>query len=214
MTDHTQINPELGGPGGLRRLSARARELGLGLIVDFVPNHMGIQGGHNPYWEDVLRHGQASRYAHFFDISWHPLKRALDGRVLLPVLGDQYGRVLERGELQLRREGGHFTLQYWERTLPLSPRSLSRLLSWVEAALPRSADTAVRAELASIRRSVDNLPRSTTGDLTDTDRVIRAQEVEVMTRRLSELAQASAAVRSALDQAVTAATATPTSWTP
>ncbi|GGR66147.1 malto-oligosyltrehalose synthase [Deinococcus seoulensis] len=202
VTDHTQINPELGGLTGLRRLSGRARELGLGLIVDFVPNHMGIQGGHNPYWEDVLRHGQASRYAHFFDISWHPLKRALDGKVLLPVLGDQYGRVLERGELRLQRDGGHFTLQYWERTLPMSPRSLSLLLGWVEAALPRGTDTGVRAELASIRRSVDNLPRSTTGDLTDTDRVIRAQEVEVMTRRLSGLAQDSGSVRAALDQAV------------
>lgn len=209
VTDHTQINPELGGLAGLRRLSGRARELELGLIVDFVPNHMGIQGGHNPYWEDVLRHGQASRYAHFFDISWQPLKRALEGRVLLPVLGDQYGRVLERGELQLERQGGVFNLRYWERALPMSPRSTAHVLAWVQEALPSGTDTATRAELASIRRSVDNLPRSTSSDLTDTDRVIRAQEVEVMTRRVQALAEASGAVRAALEATVRAVNADP-----
>ncbi|MBZ9751013.1 malto-oligosyltrehalose synthase [Deinococcus sp. HMF7604] len=200
VTDHSQINPELGGLAGLRRLSARARELGLGLIVDFVPNHMGIQGGHNPYWEDVLRHGQASRYAHFFDISWHPLKRALDGKVLLPVLGDQYGRILERGELTLERSGGTFSLRYWERRLPLSPRSVALLLAWVQAALDPGVETATLGELASIRRSVDNLPRSTEPALTDTDRAIRAQEVEVMTRRVDALLASSPAVRAAADR--------------
>ncbi|GGR77688.1 malto-oligosyltrehalose synthase [Deinococcus sedimenti] len=209
VTDHAQINPELGGLKGLKRLSARARELGLGLIVDFVPNHMGIQGGHNPYWEDVLRHGQASRYAHFFDISWHPLKRALDGKVLLPVLGDQYGRVLERAELRLERQGGEFTLRYWERQLPLSPRSVAQLLAWTAAALPAGTDTVTLGELASIRRSVDTLPRSTSADLTDTDRVIRAQEVQVMTRRLGALLDESGAVRGALDATLDAVNADP-----
>ena len=128
VTDHSRIDDDLGGEGAFRRFAARARELGLGVVVDFVPNHMGIQGGHNPYWEDVLRHGQASRYAHFFDISWRPLKRALEGKVLLPVLGDQYGRVLERGELRLERDGGQFFLRYYDRRFPLSPRSLWALL--------------------------------------------------------------------------------------
>lgn len=105
VTDHSVVNPELGGVAGLRQFSARAVELGLGVVVDFVPNHMGIQGGHNRYWEDVLTHGQGSRYAHFFDISWQPLKQALEGKVLLPVLGDQYGRVLENGELSLEHAG-------------------------------------------------------------------------------------------------------------
>ncbi|GGL13306.1 malto-oligosyltrehalose synthase [Deinococcus radiotolerans] len=209
VTDHAQVNPELGGLSGLKRLSTRARELGLGLIVDFVPNHMGIQGGHNPYWEDVLQHGQASRYAHFFDISWHPLKRALDGKVLLPVLGDQYGRVLERGELRLERVGGAFTLRYWERQLPLSPRSVAQLLVWTAASLPAGTDTVTQGELASIRRSVDTLPRSTSADLTDTDRVIRAQEVQVMTRRLSALLEDSGPVRAALDATLDAVNADP-----
>ncbi|MFD1730971.1 alpha-amylase family glycosyl hydrolase [Deinococcus malanensis] len=139
VTDHAEVNPQLGGEAALRRFARRARELGLGLIVDFVPNHMGIQNGHNPYWEDVLQHGQASRYAHFFDISWQPLKRALEGKVLLPVLGDQYGRVLERGELRLERQGGRFFFRYYERLFPMSPRSLADLLSGSRPGLPRSA---------------------------------------------------------------------------
>lgn len=202
VTDHSRIDDDLGGEGAFRRFAARARELGLGVVVDFVPNHMGIQGGHNPYWEDVLRHGQASRYAHFFDISWRPLKRALEGKVLLPVLGDQYGRVLERGELRLERDGGQFFLRYYDRRFPLSPRSLWALLEGVEAHLPERVAQDTRAELASIARSVANLPRSVTPDLTGADREARAQEAAVVTRRLDALTRESRAVRDVLDAAV------------
>ncbi|MEW6422142.1 MAG: malto-oligosyltrehalose synthase [Deinococcota bacterium] len=207
VTDHTQVNPELGGEAGMRRLAARAEELGLGLIVDFVPNHMGIQGGHNPYWEDVLTHGQASRYAHFFDISWHPLKRALEGKVLLPVLGEQYGRVLERGELHLIHEGGRFFLTYWERRLPISPRSLAPLLEEVVARLDPCTPPTEGAELASIARAAGNLPRSVTADLTAAARLARAQESEVITRRLRALAETSLSVRTALERVVEAVNA-------
>ncbi|CAM3701797.1 malto-oligosyltrehalose synthase [Deinococcus frigens] len=202
VTDHSAVNPELGGLAGLRRFSARARELGLGVVVDFVPNHMGIQGGHNPYWEDVLMHGQASRYAHFFDISWQPLKRALEGKVLLPVLGDQYGRVLENGELELEHAGGRFFLRYWERQLPLSPRSIGLVLEAVKDQLPRETAEGIRAELASLARSMESLPRSYSDELTDVDRLSRAQELEVMTRRLRALLDTSSEVRAALDAAL------------
>ncbi|GGO39948.1 malto-oligosyltrehalose synthase [Deinococcus humi] len=216
VTDHSAVNPELGGMAGLRKFSARARELGLSVVVDFVPNHMGIQGGHNPYWEDVLMHGQASRYAHFFDISWQPLKRALEGKVLLPVLGEQYGRVLENGELKLEQSEGRFFLRYWERALPLSPRSIALVLEAAREHLPRARvspvpdavphlqSDAVRAELSSLARSVDNLPRSTSDALTDEDRLDRAQELDVMTRRLQALLNTSAEVRGALEAALAA----------
>ncbi|UQN05355.1 malto-oligosyltrehalose synthase [Deinococcus sp. QL22] len=209
VTDHASINPELGGEAGLRKLSAAARALGMGVVVDFVPNHMGIQGGHNRYWEDVLAHGQASRYGHFFDISWSPLKRALEGKVLLPVLGDAYGRVLERRELRLERDGGRFHFRYYERRLPMSPRSLAALLERVTEHLPATTAPAIRGELASIARSVSNLPRSTDAALTDEDRVGRAQEVEVMERRLAALAEASGTVRKVLDAAVQEVNAEP-----
>lgn len=203
VTDHARINPELGGLSGLRRFSARARELGLSVIVDFVPNHMGIQGGHNPYWEDVLRHGQGSRYAHFFDISWQPLKRALEGKVLLPTLGDQYGRVLERGELRLewqeQGELGRLFLRYWERRLPLSPRSVAMLLGWMLDALPPRVPEEAGAELASIARSIANLPRSSDPHLTDTDKLSRAQEMDVASRRLTALLGTAPGVRATLE---------------
>ena len=213
VTDHARINPELGGLEGLRRFSSAARDLGLSVIVDFVPNHMGIQGGHNPYWEDVLRHGQGSRYAHFFDISWQPLKRALEGKVLLPTLGDQYGRVLERGELQLSWEEqdgtGRFFLRYWERRLPMSPRSVALLLSWVPSALGRQVPDEASAELASITRSIQNLPRSNDPQLTDTDKLSRAQEVEVASRRLFTLLGSAPSVRAALSSVLDSVNADP-----
>ena len=209
VTDHARVNEELGGEPGLRRLAARARDLELGLIVDFVPNHMGIAGGHNPYWEDVLMHGQASRYAHFFDIAWRPLKRALEGKVLLPVLGEQYGRVLDSGELRLEREGGRFVLRLYGRALPLSPRSLILLLAGLEDELPENVPEDVRAELGSVARSVENLPRSVAPDLSDADREARAQEAGVVTRRLEDLAARSPAVARVLDAAVAAMNADP-----
>ena len=170
--------------------------------MDFVPNHMGIQGGHNPYWEDVLRHGQGSRYAHFFDISWHPLKRALEGKVLLPTLGDQYGRVLERGELKVELHGDEFFLCYWERKLPLSPRSLALLLGGILDGLPPRVDDLARAELASIARSVQNLPRSTDENLSDEDRLSRAQEADVIARRLGGLMETSKPICTAITSAL------------
>ena len=202
VTDHSVVNPELGGLKGLHKLSAAARELGLGVIVDFVPNHMGIQGGHNPYWEDVLKHGQASRYAHFFDIAWKPLRRALEGKVLLPVLGDQYGRVLERGELKVELHGNEFFLCYWERKLPLSPRSLALLLGGILDGLPPRVDDLARAELASIARSVQNLPRSTDENLSDEDRLSRAQEADVIARRLGGLMETSKPICTAITSAL------------
>ena len=95
VCDHNELNPELGGRAELEALSAEMKAHGLGLIVDFVPNHMGIEKALNPWWRDVLENGPASAYANFFDIDWLPVKRELENKVLLPVLGDQYGRVLE-----------------------------------------------------------------------------------------------------------------------
>ena len=88
VTDHNTLNPELGTPEDYGAYVAALKRNGLGQIVDFVPNHMGI-GPLNPYWMDVLENGQGSRFARFFDIDWHPLKEELANKVLLPILGDQ-----------------------------------------------------------------------------------------------------------------------------
>ena len=99
----------------------------MGQIVDFVPNHMGI-GERNEWWMDVLENGPSSVYAPYFDIDWHPLKEQLENKVLLPILGDQYGRVLEHGEFKIEFEKGSFFAKYYTHRLPIAPRTYSILL--------------------------------------------------------------------------------------
>ena len=101
---------------------------GLGQVLDMVPNHMGIERG-NALWCDVLENGPASLYAQFFDIDWDPVKAELRNKVLLPILGDQYGVVLERGELQLEYQDGAFVLHYFDHLLPLAPRQYQDVLA-------------------------------------------------------------------------------------
>jgi (1->4)-alpha-D-glucan 1-alpha-D-glucosylmutase len=98
VVDHRAINPELGGEAAFEAFVATLHAHGMGLILDIVPNHMGVFGDDNAWWQDVLQHGPMSRYARYFDIEWHPVNRDLEGKVLAPVLGDHYGDVLERGE--------------------------------------------------------------------------------------------------------------------
>src|SRR5262249_48714074 len=129
VSDHTRIRDELGGEPGLGRFAEALREHGMGLLIDLVPNHMGIAHCRNAWWRDVLENGPSSRFASVFDIDWHPVKRELADKVLLPMLGDQYGIVLERGELRLRLAGGVFTIDYYETSLPVAPRSYGRILS-------------------------------------------------------------------------------------
>jgi len=128
VSDHNRIREELGGEFAFIRFSDALRQHGLGLLVDLVPNHMGIAGNRNRWWLDVLEHGAGSRYAHVFDIDWNPAKPELAGKVLLPVLGDQYGIVLERGELRLELNDGVFTVRYDKTVLPIAPQSYSRIL--------------------------------------------------------------------------------------
>src|SRR5262245_29617316 len=89
VCDHNEFNPEIGTRGEFEEFAAELRKHGLGMIVDFVPNHMGIEHAINPWWRDVLQNGPSSAFARFFDIDWKPVKRELENKVLLPVLGEQ-----------------------------------------------------------------------------------------------------------------------------
>ncbi len=124
VLDHGKVSEELGGRDGHRRLCEQLARLGLGQIVDLVPNHMSIVGD-NPLWWDVLANGPASRYASFFDIDWEVADPSLHGKVLLPVLHDRYGVVLRSGELRLQRQGEHVVLRYRDQSFPLSDESVS-----------------------------------------------------------------------------------------
>ena len=128
VSDHNRIRAELGGEPALGRFSAALKRHGLGLIIDLVPNHMGIARNRNAWWLDVLEHGAASRHARAFDIDWTPTKPELAGKVMLPVLGDQYGNVLERGELRLALRDGRLTVHYYDTVLPIAPHSYARVL--------------------------------------------------------------------------------------
>ena len=130
IINHNRLNPEIGSEEDFHALAAALRAHGMGLIVDFVPNHMGI-GPDNAWWLDVLEWGQESPFAHYFDINWHPARADLEGRVLLPVLGDQYGVILEQGDLALRFDpaAGSFSVWYFDHRFPISPRSYAAILA-------------------------------------------------------------------------------------
>jgi (1->4)-alpha-D-glucan 1-alpha-D-glucosylmutase len=130
IVDHQSLNPELGGRAGFDALSTALLKAGMGLVMDIVPNHMGIGRSDNLWWLDVLEWGRASRYAHYFDIEWFPETQGIHDQVLLPVLGDLYGEVLERGELRLRFDAatGSYSVWYHEHRFPICPATYHRIL--------------------------------------------------------------------------------------
>ncbi|MBM7061891.1 malto-oligosyltrehalose synthase [Pseudomonas sp. UL073] len=131
VVDPTQINPELGGETGLRRLVEALREHGMGLILDIVSNHMAVGGGDNPWWLDVLEWGAASPYAAFFDIQWQSQDPLMDAQLLVPFLRSDYGDVLDAGEILLHFDGhsGGLYAQHFDHRFPLTPPSYADVLA-------------------------------------------------------------------------------------
>ncbi len=208
VVDHSRLSQDLGGEAGYDSLCRALAAEGLGQIVDLVPNHMGV-GSFNAWWMDVLENGPSSLYADHFDIDWHPLKGELENKVLVPVLGDQYGVVLERGELAIERDGGAFFLRHFAHRFPLAPRSVPVLLRHGIDRLrdELGAGDVHLQELESICTALDKLaPR----EEPDPDKMAeRAREKEVAKRRLGALCAASPAVRAHVDRAVAAFNGTP-----
>jgi (1->4)-alpha-D-glucan 1-alpha-D-glucosylmutase len=131
IVDHNSLNPEIGSREEFESFIDTLHGHGMGLILDLVPNHMGIAGDENAWWRDVLENGQASPYAAYFDIDWHPIRETLRGKVLLPVLSDHYGKVLESGELGLEfdRQRGEFAVRYYDRRFPVDPETYPLILN-------------------------------------------------------------------------------------
>jgi (1->4)-alpha-D-glucan 1-alpha-D-glucosylmutase len=143
IVDHGRLNPELGSEADFRAMVAAFRESGLGQLLDFVPNHMGVGGADNPWWLDVLEWGPDSDYAGWFDIDWDPDRRYLHNKLLVPFLGDQYGAVLDDGQLELRfdPEGGGFAVwAYGTHKLPICPLNYERVLGHDHPELERLGD--------------------------------------------------------------------------
>ncbi len=130
IVDHDRLNPELGGEESFARLAAALKEHGLGLILDFVPNHMGVGRADNAWWLDVLEWGQKSPYAEVFDIDWNALPHRRHPGVLLPILGRPYGEALQAGEIELKFDSmeGTFAAWYFEHKLPINPQRYAEII--------------------------------------------------------------------------------------
>jgi len=209
ITNHASLNVEIGTEDDHTRLAGLLREHGMGHLLDIVPNHMGVGGHTNPWWWEVLEDGPDSKFAKYFDVDWRPRKPDLEGKVLLPVLGDQYGRVLERGELKLVYADGRFRIDYFENRFPAAPAATAAVLREALGRLDGVLDEwhPERMELESIATALERLPNRRR---TDTASVAeRRREKTVTQNRLSGLYSLSPAVALALDQAVLAFNGTP-----
>ena len=195
VVDHTRLNEELGGAEAHARMTEALRAHGIGQVLDIVPNHMAVSGRANAWWWDVLENGPSSRYATYFDIDWDPPERKLIAQVLVPILGDHYGRVLENGELVLARDGGSFVVQYHEHEVPVSPRALDDLLA-------RAEERVGSDELGSLATAFGRLPHAL---LTDRDSVLeRHRDKEVLRQRLADLCAGDPTIAAAVDEEVKA----------
>jgi (1->4)-alpha-D-glucan 1-alpha-D-glucosylmutase len=207
VTDHAKLNAELGGEAGHQRLAAALAARGLGQVLDIVPNHMALAGRANAWWWDVLENGPSSPYARYFDIDWDPPERKLAAIVLMPILGDHYGRVLEAGQLAVERNGGSFTVRYFDQEVPLSPRTLDSLLNRAALRAGRGGpagpgDPEGATALAALAGDFARLP-----DARRTDPVAvtgRHRGKEILRARLAALAAREPAVASALDAEIVA----------
>ncbi len=195
VIEHGLLNPEIGTVDTLERFVTGLKSLGMGLIVDVVPNHMCVSDLGNWRWCDVLENGPSSPQSLFFDIDWDPPREDLANKVLLPRLGDQYGRVLERQEIQIDYTSGAFVARYYETDFPLAPRTwpliLAHALETARQALGNGHAHVL--ELESIITALGYLPLRTE---VDQGRIReRQREKEIIKRRLAALATESNAVR-------------------
>lgn len=201
IVDHNSLNPEIGTPEDYEHFVAELHRHGMGQILDIVPNHMGVMGSDNAWWLDVLENGEASQYAEFFDIQWNPTKEELQGKVLVPILEDQYGNVLERGELKLAFDTarGEFSIFYHEHhRFPIDPGEYPRILGAELERLREQMGTGHEhfLEFQSITTAFSHLPKRS--GLTPEQRAERSREKEVQKRRLASLCERSPEVKAFL----------------
>ena len=200
ITDHNKLNAAIGWRKDFEAWVAELHAHGMGQIADFVPNHMGINDPQNVWWQDVLENGASSLYAPYFDIDWRPLKTDLHDKVLLPILGDQYGRVLERGELRVRFDSGSFSLTYFDHVFPIAPGTYRYILELALENLAEFREEDFYAEFQSILTALEYLPRRTE---TDPERIKeRAREKEIIKKRLERRCAEAPQVQRGIEKAV------------
>ena len=192
IVDHATLNPEIGTPHDYQEFDAALKANGLGQVIDVVPNHMGVMGADNAWWLDVLENGPASAWGAFFDIDWEPLNPDLKGKVLLPLLGDHYGQVLNRGELRLEYDAarGEFSILYYQHRLPVDPASYPRIVGHrrerLAAVLGESHER--YGELETLLTAFGHLPARTAAK--PARMAERQRDKEVHKRHLAALSEA------------------------
>jgi len=194
VVDHSHINTELGGNYGLEQLSKQLAEKDMSIILDIVPNHMAVRCPENPWWWDVLENGPSSQFSRYFDVDWHTDSDHRSNLILLPVLGDHYGIVLEAGELKIRHEHGKFTLHYFENVFPLAPRSLPLIL---ELACNNSGIN----ELGYLAGALQSLPHASSRDIERIQR--RQRDKAVVNALLHDMCKSISDFENAINVAVT-----------
>lgn len=209
VTNYSRLNPELGTEEDFEAFTRALKDHRMGLIMDVVPNHMGIADASNTWWRNVLENGPSSPYAKYFDIDWNPPTEQLENKVLLPLLGDQYGTVLENGEIRLCAEEGWFVIRYFEKTFPISPKSavliFQRSVDKLHAVLGSQAPSIL--ELESIMTSLRHLP---SGSETDPEKVRELlREKEIIKRRFRELVERCGTASQSVHAAVSEFNGTP-----
>jgi malto-oligosyltrehalose synthase len=206
IVDHNRLDPEIGTLEAFETFYVTLRRHGMGQILDIVPNHMAVTGADNRWWLDVLENGPASEYADFFDIDWRPLKDELRGKVLLPILGDHYGNVLDRGELTLTfdRSAGTFSVMYFEHRCPIDPSDFARILEpeleQLRNRMP--ADEEALLTFESLLTAFRNLPSR--NDATDQARAERLRDKALHGMRLARLARTRSEIGAYIDHCVAA----------
>lgn len=191
IVDHNRLNPEFGTAEEFSTMIEALHTHGMGLIIDFVPNHMGVGYSDNAWWLNVLEWGRSSPYAEFFDIDWSPSEQTLRNKVLIPVLGDQYGTVLENGELTLAFDWdqGALSVHYYEHRFPIAPAHYALLIE-------ETAQRENSAHLREIAAQFRNIKRGRSASA----QALVIRRAEELRRRLADMAARTPAYRSALDE--------------
>ncbi|HEV7716537.1 MAG TPA: alpha-amylase family glycosyl hydrolase, partial [Steroidobacteraceae bacterium] len=220
VVDHNSLDPEIGTREEFEQFVATLRAHGMGHILDFVPNHVGIMGADNAWWMDVLENGKASRYADFFDIDWAPPSPGLAGKLLVPALGRPYGSILESGELQLRYEAasGSLAVFYHDHRFPIDPRSYPVVLEKALARIPAHGTTGsptaaaasaghdaevsgdARREFESLISAFHNLPER--GASSNEQFLERDRDKDIHKKRLGALIKDTPGLAAAIESAV------------
>lgn len=201
IVDYDQLDPALGTREEFDELAAALHQHGMGLILDVVPNHMAAAAGENAWWDDVLQHGECSPKAAYFDIDWHSSEPALRHRLLFPILGDSFGKVLEQRQLQLSCESGRFRISYYHHLLPVEPGSYQRILEPALALLrPGPEDDGDVLELESILTAIRHLPPRTIQNADQQTERIR--ETLMIQSRLAALMERSCQIGETLERVI------------